>query len=78
MPAAWLDQLGEVIDPPGAWPATKEDAQRQGISVLLSATDAASEGDYFVVRPDGSSSRIKATLLADVLANPQGHWILDV
>lgn len=79
MPAEWIAHLGAVIDPPGAWPATQEDAARTGISVLSSLSDIpASATEFMVVRPDGSSSSLDREHLPALLTDPQGHWVIDV
>lgn len=79
MPAEWIAHLGAVIDPPGAWPATPEDAARTGISVLSSLSDIpASATEFMVVRPDGSSSSLDREHLPALLTDPQGHWVIDV
>ena len=79
MPAAWLSSLGQTIDPPGAWPTNVQEATRAGISVLSSMADASpSTAEFMVVRPDGSSASLDREHLADLLADPQGHWVIDV
>lgn len=79
MPAAWLSNLGQTIDPPGAWPTSAQEATRAGISVLASMADAApSTAEFMVVRPDGSSASLDREHLADLLSDPQGHWVIDV
>ena len=79
MPAVWLSSLGQTIDPPGAWPTNVQEATRAGISVLSSMADASpSTEEFMVVRPDGSSASLDREHLADLLADPQGHWVIDV